>query len=376
MSTVLGVDGLVLGGRTGVGRLISDLLIELARREPPLTIRVLDGTRRTTATRERRIGELRRLGVEVHTLHRPVHDGLLVAQRLGVPLRLTSILSSDVAVYTRYVMPGRRGERSVYFVYDLAYLAAPHTLQRGYAARLSRIVESAVDRAGRIAVISNTMRDELARAYPGTSDRIVVIEPTVPNLPAVSREQAVEVLSRRGLRPGFVLHVGTIEPRKGLDDAVRAFSRLPAATMAAHPLVLLGAEGWAPRSTMEAIRRAPYVHWIWDATDLEVAAAYCLASLVVLPTLHEGFGLPLLEAMAAGVPVVANDLPVLREVGGGGVRLVNARDPEALAAALAAALEDESWRHRAATLGQELAGRYRNGRGALALLDAVLALVG
>jgi glycosyltransferase involved in cell wall biosynthesis len=139
-----------------------------------------------------------------------------------------------------------------------------------------------------------------------------------------------------GARP-YLLAVGTLEPRKNLPALVEAF-RLLRRGGRDLDLLLVGRQGWAGQLPLGDV--APHVRLTGTVSDADLAALYAGAACFVLPSLYEGFGLPLGEAMAAGTPAVASDLPALRELGGDAVRYAPPSDPAALAAAIAATLDD------------------------------------
>ena len=155
-----------------------------------------------------------------------------------------------------------------------------------------------------------------------------------------------------------LLHVGSLHPRKGLGTAVEALAALPDRT--AH-LVLVGADGAArPEIEATAERRGvrDRVHLVGAVDDATLAGWYAQATVVVVPSRGEGFGLPVLEALARGVPVVASDLPVLREVAGDAAAYVPVGDAEAMARAVADLLADPDRRAAAATAGRQRAERF------------------
>jgi hypothetical protein len=150
------------------------------------------------------------------------------------------------------------------------------------------------------------------------------------------------VRARHGISRPYVLTVGTLEPRKNLLTLMRAFDRL-GSEADGHDLVVVGARGWLDRELLKQIRlpeRARRVRWLGYVPESDLSALYTGADLFVLASSLEGFGLPVLEAMACGTPVVASDIPALREIGGNAARFVPANDEAALASGIAQALRD------------------------------------
>jgi O-antigen biosynthesis alpha-1,3-mannosyltransferase len=157
----------------------------------------------------------------------------------------------------------------------------------------------------------------------------------------------------------FALCVGTIEPRKNHATLLRAWPALPAP----RPLLLVvGGIGWQCDAIVAALRAAVAtgtVRWLPQATDATLWRLMHRARLLVYPSLWEGFGLPPLEAMQIGLPVVAHDCEPMQELGDGALLLADANDPTALAAAIERALRDEAWRRQASAAGSARAATFR-----------------
>jgi alpha-1,3-rhamnosyl/mannosyltransferase len=140
-------------------------------------------------------------------------------------------------------------------------------------------------------------------------------------------------MERFALRPGYFLFVGSLQPRKNVGGLLEAYDALPAAVRADRQLVIAGKYGWSvPQLEADLLARRMKNECVWvDYVDRQsLRALYSAAGAFVFPSLSEGFGLPILEAMAAGLPVIASDLPALREVAGGNAKLVRPDDPGAL----------------------------------------------
>ncbi|MEX1311837.1 MAG: glycosyltransferase, partial [Candidatus Sulfomarinibacteraceae bacterium] len=162
-----------------------------------------------------------------------------------------------------------------------------------------------------------------------------------------------------GGRP-YVLHLGTIEPRKGVTDLVTAWERLAAAAADTPDLVIAGKPGWQTEPIFDRIKTSPLasrIHLPGYVSREEARELMRHASVFVLASEAEGFGLPLAEAVSCGTPAVASDIPVLREAGGDAALYSPVGDPDALAGALARALDPDvaaRLRARAAERAPEL----------------------
>ena len=171
-----------------------------------------------------------------------------------------------------------------------------------------------------------------------------------------------------GIEPGFILAVGTVEPRKNYPRLLAAYRHLRG-THGALPFIIngrpgvpqlfiAGRPGWAYGDTVQRILVEPGVRYLGHVDEPTLECLYQSASVLVYPSLYEGFGLPLLEAMAHGLPAVVGSTGSLPELGGDAALAVNAEDPGAIASALERLLADESLRARLGAEGRRRAEGY------------------
>jgi glycosyltransferase involved in cell wall biosynthesis len=235
--------------------------------------------------------------------------------------------------------------RSVVTVHDIAFLRFPELLtpeSRVYYGRVGAAIRSA-DRT--IAVSWHTARD-VAERLRIPEDRIRV----VPNGVGRSFRPVPDDLDSRGRLQGlgvdgpYVLFVGTIEPRKNLPTLVRAFERVREAVDV--KLVVAGRAGWLAEASLAAIDSSPARGWIVrvEPTDADLPLLYSRAQVLCLPSLYEGFGIPMVEAMACGVPVVASSGSALPEIGADAALYHDPTSVEALTEQLRRALTDTEQR--------------------------------
>jgi glycosyltransferase involved in cell wall biosynthesis len=338
----IGIDATPLAGhRTGIGRyveqLISALAIEagLELHAGAFTIRGRDA--------------LSHLPAGVRAVHRPIPARLLHRAWLrgDVPAAEWVLGSVDVVHGTNFVLPPARRAAGVVTVHDLSFVRFPELVNRA-SLDYQSLVPRAVARAAVVLTPTESVADELSEQYGVDRSRVMAtplgVEPAwfgPAPAPIGLRRSGTAGITGGGIGPGgvapeYLLAVGTLEPRKGLDVLLTAYRYLVAAEPDVPPLVLVGPPGWGPALSTSGIDPARVVLPGYLDTD-ELRSLVAHARLLAFPSRYEGFGLPPLEALAAGTPVIAADVPAVREVVGSVsamVDLVPVADAEALAEAL------------------------------------------
>ena len=240
------------------------------------------------------------------------------------------------------------GTHSVLTVFDLSFARYPNLTMPGMQRYLTRVVLRSACRADRVIAISEATKADLCDLYSIDPRRISVVYPGVEPRFHPAEEPAAEraVRARYGLGDGpFILTVGTLQPRKNHARLVEAFARIGPR----YRLVIAGGRGWAYQEVSERVAQLGLddrVIFPGYVDDADLPGLYRAASALAYPSLYEGFGLPVLEAMACGTPVMAADTSSLPEVVGEAGLLVDPLDVDALAGALVRLLEDEPLRAR------------------------------
>jgi glycosyltransferase involved in cell wall biosynthesis len=313
----------LLGVRTGIGRYVDGLLGALAATAPgdeqlqatAFTWRGHEGLAADLPPGVRPVGRRAPARLLREAWARSEHPRL---ELLTGP--------TDVFHATNYVLPPLRRARGVVNVHDLTFLRRPDRVDAA-SRRYADLVPRSIARAAAVLTLSDALAQQVQEAY---APRVPVV--TVPLgvadawFSAAPPDEALR--ARLGLPSSYLVFVGTLEPRKNLPTLLAA-RRLVAD---APPLVLVGAQGWGGQVDTTGCVTPGYLD---DATLRRVVAG---AAALVLPSHDEGFGLPVLEALATGIPVVASDLPAHREVGGDLVRYADPASPEAFADAITSVL--------------------------------------
>jgi glycosyltransferase involved in cell wall biosynthesis len=212
----------------------------------------------------------------------------------------------------------------------------PHARPQRRAGIIERAtLPIAARRAGALQCISQATASDLAGLFPRAAGRIHVV-PLAADASFSEEGTRADIEGRR-----YVLAVGTLEPRKNLPRLVEAFARLSAEVRQDRLLVLVGALGWDTSETVDTLRRhSALVRELGHVDDDELRALYRGAELFAYPSLYEGFGLPVLEAMASGTPVLTSRTSSLPEVAGDAAVYVDPRDIDSIASGLGEALTD------------------------------------
>jgi glycosyltransferase involved in cell wall biosynthesis len=269
-----------------------------------------------------------------------------------LPHRLDVLHSPD------FIPPAFGYRRSVITVHDLNFLHYPQFLTDQARRYYNGNIAWAVRRAALISADSLATKADLVNLLGVADDRVVVVYPGLDpefTAPAEPGEVAA-TLARHALAPGYILFVGTFEPRKNVAGLLAAYALWRSHQPGAPPLVLVGRQGWLFESTAARVRELgleAVVRFLPELPAADLPNVYRGASVLVLPSHYEGFGFPVLEAMAAGTPVIAANRASLPEIAGDAALLVEPDQPESIAAALEHALTDTGERSRMIERGRE-----------------------
>ncbi len=315
------------------------------------------------------------LPANFHVTRLPFHDIWLarVWQRAQAPLPADLITGPiDLFHSPDFTLPPvRRGTRSLLTVHDLSFVRDPASTAPVLRAYLEVVVPRSVARADHILADSAATRADLIDLYQTPPEKVSVLYCGIhPAFRPVREPQVLaDVRARYGLGSApFILAVSTLQPRKNYARLIQAFARLPEPDVS---LVIAGGKGWMFETILAEAERLGLrdrVIFPGFVADDDLPALYSAARLLAYPSLYEGFGLPMLEAMACGTPVVASTASCLPEVAGGAALLASPTDVDELAAALDRALTDEALRLDLVARGHSRASEFTWDRSAQQLL--------
>jgi glycosyltransferase involved in cell wall biosynthesis len=269
--------------------------------------------------------------------------------------------SCDVFLSTNsYLTAGLLRAPCAVIVHDLIAFLPEARPQRRASVIERATIRPAIRRARSLICNSRSTERDLLERFPAAAGKTTVVPLAAdPRFGRTRRDDELEAAARRqGVKRGsFVLAAGTLEPRKNLRRLVAAHAALPDELRARYPLLVVGPPGWEledamPEAHSEHVRVAGFV------PDDDLAALYSACTVFCYPSLYEGFGLPVLEALQSGAPTLTSDVSSLPEVAGDAAVYVNPRDEIAIGSALERLLRSPDERARLARLGRERASLF------------------
>jgi len=364
------VDQLYAPAPGGMGTYVGELLPALSRADPSLELRPFH----SRVPVEPSTSPLPEFGIETLDQDiRRLYPSWALFGRPALPAAFDSvhIVHSPVPAA---VPPVRSGQRLVVTVHDVAFLARPELFPPVWRVMYRAGLRAAVRRAHALIAVSRHSGEELIRRTRVPADRVHVVPLAAsPQEPNPDPEAA---LAKLKVRTPYILFVGTLEPRKNLIRLVRAFRRLALRGLP-HRLVLAGPIGWQSQGLLrEASEDAPgEVVLVGQVEPAELDALYRSADAFVYPSLYEGFGLPVLEAMSRGVPSVVSASSSLPEVAGEAAVPVDPMSVAGLAEAIEQVITDPGLAARLREAGLRRAARFSWDQSARLTLDVYKAVL-
>ncbi|PWU00719.1 MAG: glycosyltransferase family 1 protein [Terriglobia bacterium] len=281
---------------------------------------------------------------------------LALANRTPLPVSDWAARGADVFHASNLIEHPPRRARLTATIHDMTSWLLPEFHAAGNLRADRRFLEICKRADGLIAVSQSTKNDAvLVAGLP--PEKITVIHSGVADAFFAVEAGTIDAIRKRyALERPFVLFIGTIEPRKNIDRLLDAYGALVPDLREEFQLVIAGPAGWAPQSTIARLSEARYLGYVPEADLAPLTAA---ATIFVYPSLYEGFGFPVAQAMAAGVPVVTSNVSSLPEVTGEAALLIDPRSTSELRDAMARLLLSPDLRGQLATRGKDRAREFR-----------------
>lgn len=231
-------------------------------------------------------------------------------------------------LHTQFTVPPLLRGRAVVTVHDLSFERFPEFFRPGVRTHMKLMVPWSCRRADHVIAVSKSSKRDLVEFYRLNPQRVTVIyEAPSPIFKPMNIEQASRLVRQTyGIEPPFMLYVGNLEPRKNLGRLLQAFAKLKRNDSLPHKLVIVGQKGWLYDGIFETVRKnslSQEVFLTGYVPSADLIALYNAASLMIYPSLFEGFGLPVVEAMACGTPVITSFGSSLEEIAAGAAVLVD-----------------------------------------------------
>jgi glycosyltransferase involved in cell wall biosynthesis len=288
-----------------------------------------------------------------------VRPPLRIAWEQAVLPRQLAALKPDLLHGLAYALPVGWSGPSVVTVYDLSFLRFPRTFKAANRIYLAATTRATARRARRILTISEHARRDIVRLLGVPEQRVDVTYPAAEERFRLLPSAEIQAFRlARGLPEAFVFSVGTLEPRKNLIGLLHAYARLKAPR---PPLYVAGGSGWRFSPIFDTVQRLGLlddVHFLGFVPEDELPLWYNAARLFVFPSVYEGFGLPVLEAMSCGTPVITSSAASLPEVAGQAAVLVEPQDTERLADEMERVFDDPQMRTELRAAGRIQASRF------------------
>jgi glycosyltransferase involved in cell wall biosynthesis len=323
-------------------------------------------------------------GVTKRRTRLPLHQPLarIAWEQTALPLELRGI-DADLVHGLVNVLPLWGKTPGVVTVHDLSFVRLPEVLPAAKRAYLTRLCSASCRRARRVIAVSRQTADDVHKYFAVPTERIEIVPNGVgPEFTPDADFDAAKFRRAHNLPERFVLYLGTLEPRKNLEQLLRAFAAWRSWTAETDhdvELVVAGGKGWFYDqifATVTELRLTNFVRFPGYIPTEDLVNWYRAAEVFVYPSLMEGFGLPVLEAMACGTPVICSDLPSLRDVAGDAALFFHPQDEPELVQCLERALISPSVRHHLRKAGLERAAHFSWARTAEATLDVYRAVAG
>lgn len=283
--------------------------------------------------------------------------------RARLPLPVETFTGKvDLYHATDFVLPPTRA-RSILTVHDLSFIRVPEAASPSLRAYLNAVVPRSIARADHVLADSQATKDDIVHFYGILPEKITVLLSGVDARFQKTNSDSLLVTTRSkykiGERP-YILSVGTVQPRKNYGRLIEALARLREQGFDIS-LVIVGGRGWLEDPIYETMRKTgmqDYVHFTGFADEADLPVLYSGAACVAFPSLYEGFGFPVLEGMACGVPVMTSNISSLPEVSGDAALMVDPYDIEAITDTLARLLNDSALRQSLIAKGYERAKMF------------------
>ncbi|MEX1375896.1 MAG: glycosyltransferase family 1 protein [Eubacteriales bacterium] len=268
----------------------------------------------------------------------------------------------DIYHFYNYVIPPIGKDKKVIInVYDMVYKKFPETMKNSNLYLLERDLGRSINRADHIITISESSKKDIQQYFDVDDEKISVILPGI-DLEFFSQGKNIDsktenaIKGKYNLPEKYLLYLGTIEPRKNIKTIFDAYAALPKKIKEEYMLVIAGDRGWKSAKAVEYPKKLgieKHIKYIGYVSEEDKPLIYGMAEVFLFPSLYEGFGMPVSEALACGTPVITSDNSALPEAGGEGASYIQCMDYGAMAAEIERYIEDADYKEKKLSLGMQ-----------------------
>jgi alpha-1,3-rhamnosyl/mannosyltransferase len=288
------------------------------------------------------------------SLRKPLEKNYLIPLRVYAKLQSYNIAppfdiclpNVDLTIFPNFATwPTTKTKLRATVIHDLTYLYFPEVVEAKNLAHLRRVVPRSIKKADFIITVSEAVKAEIIKEFALPPEKCIVT--TIPPDATYSQKNTNEIHQKYGIPTHkFIYFIGNLEPRKDLPTLIEAYRNLPVNLKKEYSLIMAGGDGWKTEKSRQSIKAAQdagenVIH-VGFVDQKDAGAFYQKASLFVMPSIYEGFGIPILEAMSSNCPVIASDIPVLRETAGNAALFAKVGDSDSFSQNIQKILLDKS----------------------------------
>lgn len=279
----------------------------------------------------------------------------------AIPISYNSLFQtkSDLNIFFNYIVPPKIEGKVITTIHDMTYLRYPETMDYRNLKRLKNGIQRSIKRSSHLLTVSEFSKQEIVDLLNVPANKVSVV-PCAPSLTADAMPFA-QIKQKYEITHPYILYIGTIEPRKNLIRLLNAFEKLKGRDNFFYQLILAGGKGWGNEQIYQIVDNKFHdseIIFTGYVTDAEKNALYKNAELFVFPSLYEGFGIPPLEAMTLGCPVVSSNAASLPEVVGDAAELVDPMEVDSIAEGMWKVLSDDLYRAELVQKGYRQAKKF------------------
>ena len=263
----------------------------------------------------------------------------ILTEKYNVSYNLFFRKKTDIYHFTRYILPNNIKGKVILNIYDLVFEKYIETMESKNRESFKRSFYKSIKRADQIITISESSKNELVEILKVPENKIHIVQPGIDfqKFNKKNSEITKSVILKYSLPEDYILYLGTLEPRKNISSIIRAYGSLRNSDKITEKLVIAGKKGWLFSEIFDLIKSLDLENEVIltdYVAEFDKPAIYQNAKLFVFPSLYEGFGMPILEAMAAGIPVITSNTSAMPEVAGDAAILVNPLSIEEISEAM------------------------------------------